>query len=344
MPGYAAPLEAIDAWSTKAVDEARWPGEVEIVASKKIVATDPYLGGHYPNFTIYPGVFIIETVVQVAREYLVRQNPPVAVALDTINSVRFLAPLLPGDELNATCRVYEAEGFYVVKAKCFRSGGDVAATMTLRLRPEGTLVDGRAQVSGIHHAKIKETLPHRHPVLQLDRVVELVPGHRVIALKAVTGSDPCYAGIPDGAPEEAYAFPVSLVLESLGQAGGFLWMRTAADAGQELTGTLIFGAARGLRVYSRAHPGDVIRHEVELQQVKNNTAFMVGRSYVGDRLIAEADDIIAALRPEEQLAASRNIGADTDIQIQLTGMRGGQSTDHIQNRAQFNNTKEKYVY
>lgn len=158
--------------------------------------------------------------------------------------------------------------------------------------------------SVLQHAEIKQTLPHRHPVLQLDRIVEFVPGERVVAIKAVSGSDPCYAGIPDTAPGEDYAYPVSLVLESLGQAGGFLWMHTARTRGEELGGTLIFGAARGLRIHSHAYPGDLLRHEVELNSVKGDTAFMTGRTFVGDRLVADAEDIIAALRPQDALAAS----------------------------------------
>lgn len=138
MPTFAAPLTALDRWAP--ASDGQDPSEdatadVEVVAIKKIVDSDPYLVGHYPDFTVYPGVFIIETVYQGARAYLADGTHPVVTDLEAVDSVRFQAPLLPGDELTARCRIRKEGEGYVVKAKCTRSGGDSAATMTLRLRP-----------------------------------------------------------------------------------------------------------------------------------------------------------------------------------------------------------------
>jgi 3-hydroxyacyl-[acyl-carrier-protein] dehydratase len=126
---FAAPLDA--------VDRVEHNGEV-VTATKRIVATDPYLEGHYPGFPIYPGVFTVETVYQAARGAVeADRGPDAGVELAAVRSVRFQAPLLPGDTLTATCRLHHdpADPQRVrVIADCRRADGAATAKVTLELR------------------------------------------------------------------------------------------------------------------------------------------------------------------------------------------------------------------
>jgi 3-hydroxyacyl-[acyl-carrier-protein] dehydratase len=126
MPGlrrHAAPIDAVDTVSILS--------DTECVARKKIVPDDPYLEGHYPHVTIFPGVFIIESMHQTVRELVRRTVGPDAVAqLTEITSVRFMAPLLPGDTLDLTCTTRpSAPGFLAIKA-VGRNGDVKAAQIT----------------------------------------------------------------------------------------------------------------------------------------------------------------------------------------------------------------------
>ncbi len=126
---HAAPLNAIDRVE---VD----PG-VGVRAEKKIVATDPYLGGHYPDFTIYPGVFTIESVHQAVRAMVAAERGDGARAeIEKIVSVRLNAPLLPGDVLSVRADRLPTEDADLVRVKavCRRSDDAVAARMTLEVR------------------------------------------------------------------------------------------------------------------------------------------------------------------------------------------------------------------
>lgn len=125
----ARPLEAVDGY------ELGSDGET-IIVRKQISAADPYLEGHYPDFTIYPGVFSIETVVQAVR-LLVRHTRGDATEadLEAIRSVRFSAPLLPGDTLTAQCRCTLTEGGMLrVRANCANQRGERTATVTADFR------------------------------------------------------------------------------------------------------------------------------------------------------------------------------------------------------------------
>jgi 3-hydroxyacyl-[acyl-carrier-protein] dehydratase len=124
---FAAPLSAVDKLE---IDD-----DGTVTAIKDIVAHDPYLAGHYPHFTIYPGVFSIETVYQAARAALSRDGGTAELA--GIISVHFKAPLLPGDRLTAELTLRpspEDPSIVRVKARCTRADGQTAGRITLAMR------------------------------------------------------------------------------------------------------------------------------------------------------------------------------------------------------------------
>lgn len=146
------------------------------------------------------------------------------------------------------------------------------------------------------YGQIRAMLPQAAPMVLLDRVQVVEPGRSLRALKAVSGSEPCYQHVPAGLPERRYAYPRSLLLESFGQAAAVLWRsRTGslADAGT----VLMFAAARRCRFTGHAYPGDVLRHEVTLEGSVADTGFATGETWVGDRRIASYGSFIAVIRP-----------------------------------------------
>jgi 3-hydroxyacyl-[acyl-carrier-protein] dehydratase len=141
----------------------------------------------------------------------------------------------------------------------------------------------------LDHAALRAILPHRHPMLLLDRVTSLQPGRSITAEKSVSGSEPCYQHA------RSYAFPTSLLIESMGQAAAVLWLSGAGGvpAGQVLMLTLI----RDFHVAHAAFPGDVLRHEVWLDHVSDGSAIAAGETWVGARRIATAGSLLAVVRP-----------------------------------------------
>jgi 3-hydroxyacyl-[acyl-carrier-protein] dehydratase len=157
------------------------------------------------------------------------------------------------------------------------------------------------------HVDVRRILPQRYPLLLVDRVVALDPGRSIQTLKAVTATEPCYAGLPDDAPAGWYAYPESLLIESLGQSAALLWLhgrRAAVEAAVEADQVLLFVSARDYRFDGRAYPGDVLRHEVRLESVVADTAFASGETWVGDRRIAGVGTLIAARRTRGAIAGS----------------------------------------
>ncbi len=126
---FAAPLDAVD---TVDVDSVH-----EVTATKTVHADDPYLSGHYPHFTIYPGIFIIESVGQAVRAHTERHRQPHIPELAEVASVRFTAPLVPGNTLTVNASITpddQDRGVLKVKADCRREDGARCAAMTLKYR------------------------------------------------------------------------------------------------------------------------------------------------------------------------------------------------------------------
>jgi 3-hydroxyacyl-[acyl-carrier-protein] dehydratase len=146
------------------------------------------------------------------------------------------------------------------------------------------------------YGEIRAILPHGAAMVLVDRVEWLEPGQALRAVKAISGGEPCYRGLPAGLPRGSYAYPVSLLIESFGQAAAVLWH--SRHGGLADTGNLVmFAAARDCRFHGQAYPGDLLRHEVRLESAIVNTGFATGETWVGDRRIATMGSFIAAIRP-----------------------------------------------
>ncbi|MEU8165679.1 beta-hydroxyacyl-ACP dehydratase [Micromonospora sp. NPDC049004] len=151
----------------------------------------------------------------------------------------------------------------------------------------------------LEHGELRALLPHRYPMLLLDRVDSVEPGVSLEAVKAVTGCEPCYSGIAEGQAPDRYAYPASLLIESFGQGAAVLWL---LSRGPGTTGLPMFTAARDCVLLRQVYPGDVIRHRVRLEQVVHGAAFAAGSSWVGTDQVAEFGSMMAVVRPADAIA------------------------------------------
>jgi beta-hydroxyacyl-ACP dehydratase FabZ len=130
---------------------------------------------------------------------------------------------------------------------------------------------------------IMQLLPHRYPFLLVDRILELTPGDRVVALKNVTINEPFFQGHFPGRP----IMPGVLIIEAMAQAGGIL-ANESAPTGQK--GRLIyFMGMDKVRFRKPVVPGDQIILEAKLLKLRSKAAKMFGTATVGGQLAAEAE-------------------------------------------------------
>lgn len=150
------------------------------------------------------------------------------------------------------------------------------------------------------YAEIQALLPHRHPMLMIDAVLSLEPQRSIVAIKCVTGNEPCYARLPSHATRRQSAYPVSLIVESFSQAGAILWKHGAAA--QDGDRVLMFGVGRDCVFERDVFPGDTMQHRVTLERAMSDGLFLSGETWVGDARVARLGWLVAVTRPAGTLA------------------------------------------
>ena len=132
--------------------------------------------------------------------------------------------------------------------------------------------------------QILNTLPHRYPFVLVDRVLEIVPGERIVALKNVTINEPYFVGHFPRLP----VMPGVLIIEALAQAAALLTYQTLNL--QQGDGTLFyFAGIDGARFKRPVTPGDQLRLEAELIRVMRGIGKFRTRALVEGTIVAEAE-------------------------------------------------------
>jgi UDP-3-O-[3-hydroxymyristoyl] N-acetylglucosamine deacetylase/3-hydroxyacyl-[acyl-carrier-protein] dehydratase len=171
------------------------------------------------------------------------------------------------------------------------AGGRIAADITA-FRPShaGNVAAARAlrrlaslrtpPVMGIQ--EILGTLPHRYPMLLVDRVLEVHGAERIVGLKNVTFNEPFFQGhFPDHP-----VMPGVLIIEAMAQAGGMLLMGAVEHPE---TKVVYFLSLDGVKFRRPVVPGDQLRFELEMLQFRGRNCRMRGVAYVDGERVAEAE-------------------------------------------------------
>ena len=139
--------------------------------------------------------------------------------------------------------------------------------------------------------EILRTLPHRHPFLLVDRVLEFEPRRRIVAVKNVTFNEPWFPGHFPGAP----VMPGVLIIEALAQAGAILILHDMKDRDTKL---VLFTGIDRARFRRPVVPGDQVRLILEVLKLRSRSCKMQARAEVDGQLAAEAV-ILSALVDRE---------------------------------------------
>jgi UDP-3-O-[3-hydroxymyristoyl] N-acetylglucosamine deacetylase / 3-hydroxyacyl-[acyl-carrier-protein] dehydratase len=130
--------------------------------------------------------------------------------------------------------------------------------------------------------KIMQHLPHRYPMLLVDRIIEFEQGRRIVGIKNVTINEPFFQGHYPGHP----IMPGVLLVEAMAQVGGLLMM----DAIENIEDKVVYFMTMDNVKWRRpVVPGDQVRFELEMLQVRRQTCRMRGVGYVDGQVVAEAD-------------------------------------------------------
>jgi UDP-3-O-[3-hydroxymyristoyl] N-acetylglucosamine deacetylase/3-hydroxyacyl-[acyl-carrier-protein] dehydratase len=129
---------------------------------------------------------------------------------------------------------------------------------------------------------IMRVLPHRYPFLLVDRIVELEDRKRVVGIKNVTMNEPFFQGHFPGHP----IMPGVLIVEAMAQTGGMLLLGNMPDAEQRV---VYFTTLDNVKFRRPVKPGDQLRLELEVLQVRGLMCKMRGVATVDGKVVCEAE-------------------------------------------------------
>jgi 3-hydroxyacyl-[acyl-carrier-protein] dehydratase len=140
-----------------------------------------------------------------------------------------------------------------------------------------------AAIGPLDIRRVMAALPHRYPMLLVDRVESLDPEKGITAIKAVSMNEPFFQGHFPGRP----IMPGVLIVEALAQAAGVLAVEAFGLAG---SGKLVyFMAIEGAKFRQPVEPGVLLKLEVEFVQKRSSVCKFAGRATVDGKLAAEAN-------------------------------------------------------
>ena len=129
--------------------------------------------------------------------------------------------------------------------------------------------------------EIEEIIPHRHPFLLVDKIIELEPGKRAVGKKCITFDEYFFRGHYPGEP----VMPGVLMIEALAQVGAVCILSCDEYKGK----TPYFGGINKAKFRNKVVPGDVLTLEVELIKVKGPVGVGKATAYVDDKVAVSAE-------------------------------------------------------
>ncbi|GAB3484200.1 3-hydroxyacyl-ACP dehydratase FabZ family protein [Amycolatopsis cihanbeyliensis] len=154
-------------------------------------------------------------------------------------------------------------------------------------------------------AEVRKLLPHRYPMLLVDKVLDVVPGERLTAIKAVTCNEPWYAHAGEDARVEDLAYPETLLLESWGQSAGILagMGRAEVQSGE----VMLFGSMSEVDIHRKLYPGDVAEHRVRVTRALSDTVIFEGESLLEGEPLLTVSKMVMTFRPAEVLRSAEPV-------------------------------------
>ena len=134
--------------------------------------------------------------------------------------------------------------------------------------------------------QIQEILPHRYPMLLVDRITDMELKKSIKGFKNISISEPAFQGHFPGHP----IYPGVLILEGMAQCGGVLALKSSNLSDEEMKNKVIyFMSIDKAKFRIPVRPGDRLDYVLEVVKMKSSLMTLIGKAYVDGKLAAEAE-------------------------------------------------------
>jgi UDP-3-O-[3-hydroxymyristoyl] N-acetylglucosamine deacetylase/3-hydroxyacyl-[acyl-carrier-protein] dehydratase len=171
----------------------------------------------------------------------------------------------------------------VTRTEGSEAGRAAATVERTEGRQERRMVDATKDAKQVMMVdELMKVIPHRYPFLFVDRILEVEEGKRIVGIKNVTINEPYFEGHFPGHP----IMPGVLIIEAMAQVGGVLLMGPMTESESKV---VYFMSLDNVKFRRPVRPGDQIRFEVGITQIRGRVCKMRGVARVDGDVVAEAD-------------------------------------------------------
>jgi len=142
----------------------------------------------------------------------------------------------------------------------------------------------------LNNIEIQKIIPHRYPFLLVDKIIELQEGTRAVGIKNVTINEPFFQGHFPGNP----LMPGVLIVEAMAQVGAVAVMTLEENKGK----LAVFAGIDKIRFKKQVRPGDTLRMEVEILDMRRGIGKGEAVAYVGDEVACKGTIMFALVDNE----------------------------------------------
>jgi len=134
--------------------------------------------------------------------------------------------------------------------------------------------------------EIQKILPHRYPLLLIDRVTEVINNEKLLGFKNVSIGEQVFEGHFPGHP----IYPGVMILEGMAQAGGILAFKSMDMSEEEAAEKVVyFMSIDKAKFRAPVRPGDRLEYEITVIKNKGSIWMLQGKAYVDGKLVSEAE-------------------------------------------------------
>ncbi len=293
------------------VDKIHIQENESYTGTKYVSANEPYFIGHFPNNPVLPGVLQVEAMFQTAVVAIKHQNKGTNQfpLLAGTKRVKFRKPVVPGDQLDINISISDPSNEVIIVNCSIKMEGEITSEAQLEIKfinysfpPEElpevnkqlSLIQAKSNFNELNLIDIQKIIPHRYPFIFIDKV--FIENDQMDKIKSVSGLKNVTANetLTLSCHKQNLFMTNTILIEIIAQAGCVGMLHSPENKDK----IIYFMSIDNASFFTPVTPANRLVVHAELKSIKEKFGKCVGKIFISNTLVAEAQFKFAIMNPE----------------------------------------------